>query len=148
MTTDNWPDEEGYIVEGTVIGFAESGSAITEGRAVAFGTAASGKVVVTAASAIGDSFGVALKAATASGQKIPVAVGGLMKMTSSATITVGFYVMNSTDGHVTRCLCPWTNAGAVLQIFTGGVGSHILGLCLQDGSTAGNEVLVLLGKTC
>ena len=143
MVTDKWPDEEGYIVEGTVIGFATLGGTVLEGEPVKFGTAATGQVVVTTPAAVGDSFGVALKYGV-SGDIIPVAVGGVMKFVATGTFNVGEYVMGGTSA--------WVQIGGAtanttkLQIFTaaGSAGSYVLGLALQTAGASGDEVLVML----
>jgi len=143
MAVDKWPDEEGYIMEGECVGFAEAGAATTEGRGVKFGTAATGKVVVTVAAAIGDSFGVACKAVD-SGKKLPVAVGGIYKMVSTGTFAVGEFVMGGAAGRAQ--IGDATANTSNLQIFkaAGSAGSYVLGLALQTATTEGDEVLVLL----
>jgi len=146
MVTDKWPDEEGVIVDGIIIGFAEAGATVVEGRGVDFGTSATGKVVCTTPSAIGDSWGVALKGATV-GLMVPVAISGVVKMVSTGTFNAGEMVMGGAVGRAqignaaanTTALQMFAAAGAT-------TGSYILGMALQEATAEGDEVLIALGK--
>ncbi len=148
MVTDKWPQEEGLIVEGLVIGFAEAGNTCTEGRGVAFGTAATNKVVVTSPSATGDSFGVCLRTQSTAGNKVPIALSGVMKMVSTGTFNNGEFVMGGAAGRARI-----GNAAAntsKLQLFAAAGasrGTYILGLALQTATAEGDECLILLGRS-
>jgi len=145
--TDNWDDEEGYIVEGVVIGFCYVGAGVTEARGVAFGTSTANRVTVTAPSGIGDSFGVALKTVSTAGLYVPVAVGGVMKMVCTAslnTYAAGDFVCGGAAGRAT--LCDHTTNTSNLAVMGGD--SHVLGLALQTAAAEGDETLILLGPTC
>lgn len=145
---DKWPDEEGMIVEGIVIGFCEAGATLTANTGVDFGTAATNKIVVTACSAIGDSVGVALKAAS-SGEMVPVAFTGVVKMTSTGTFNVGELVMGGAAGKARIGNAAANTTAAQLFAAAGATtGSHILGKALQTATTEGDEVLILLGGFC
>lgn len=145
MVTDRWPDEEGYIVEGIVIGFCEAGNTLTANRGCARGTAATGKIVVTTPAGVGDSVGVALKAASA-GEKVPVAFSGVIKMVSTGTFNAGEFI---TGGAAGRAKCGQAAANtSSLNLFkaAGSTGSYILGMALQTAAAEGDECLILLGK--
>lgn len=145
MAVDKWSTEEGIIVEGLVIAFCEAGATLTEGRGVAWGTAAANKIVVTAPAGVGDSFGIALKAASA-GDMVPVALSGVMKMVSTGTFNVGEFVCGDAAGRA-KIGDAAANTGS-LQLFkaAGSTGSYILGLAAQTATTEGDEVLIILGK--
>jgi len=143
---DKWPDEEGMIVDGIIIGFVEAGAIVLEGRGVDFGTAATGKVVCTLPSAVGDSWGVALKTGVV-GKPVPIAISGVVKMVSTGTFNAGEMVMGGAAGRAgvgnflanTTALQMFAAAGAT-------TGSYILGMALQTATTEGDEVLIALGK--
>ena len=52
MVVDYYPDEEGYISEGHIIGYAKAEGSITQLTAVKLGTTAAGSVVVAAGAAV------------------------------------------------------------------------------------------------
>lgn len=131
---DNWSTQDGRIYDVLTIP-CEAGGAISEGSSVKFGTAAADKIVVIVSAAQGDGFGIALKAASASGEVIPVLVIGVFKCTRAtlgATIAAGDWIINSITTTVAK---------------TAGSPTFRMGLALQQAATAGDNFLVLLGKT-
>ena len=151
VIVDNWETQEGYISQGQVIGFCELGVAIVAGEPVAFGTGAQNKIVMTLYADPGDSVGVALKGGAA-GDKVPVVFYGVVKMVGYSTCTVGGAVINSgtagttvTYGNVTPLTAANTEAGMDLAAVNGTGTAHILGMCLQAGTTLGDELLILVG---
>jgi hypothetical protein len=87
--TDYWPSEEGAIVEGGLVLNCYADGAVSEGSCVKWGTAGANKLPVAATAAFGDSCGVALKAAGAAGDIIPVCFHGLVKMMLGETLAIG-----------------------------------------------------------
>ena len=141
MGTDYWPQEEGYIVEGNPVMMCKAGGAITEMAAVKLTTATSGFVNVLVNAAVGDSIGVALRSA-ASGQMVPVAFGGIVKMIVGGTLALGAPVITEGDGSSAVI-----DTGTSVDIMIGDNGTQrILGLTLQAGVTLADEILVLLGR--
>ena len=138
MTTDWYPTQEGRIVDGLTI-TAIAGGSIVEGSAVKFGTSASGQITVQAASAVGDGFAVAVKAAS-TGEPVPVLVFGLYKMTmGGADVTQGSHLLNS--GTI------YAVFGTVASTRAMGGSSFILGMAMQSATADGDEALVLIGRT-
>jgi len=144
MATDYWPQEEGYIVEGSPVMMCQTAGTITEMACVEINNtaAAGGYVAVDHGSAIGDSVGVALRACTVTGEMVPVAFGGIVKMLADSTIGVQEHVMGngSDDAKVVRK----QHLGSDDMYFNQGT-AWVLGMALQAGITDGDEILVLLG---
>jgi hypothetical protein len=150
--TDMWDSEEGYIAQGTDIGFCTLGTAVVAGECVTFGTSAANQIVVNKWAASGDSVGIAKKGGV-TGDIIPVVFYGVVKLVANQTVTVGQCVQNSATAGTT---ITWGNCVPIANLATGtaaplfcienGTGTaHILGLALQDGATPGDEILVLVG---
>lgn len=146
MATDWYPSQEGRIVDGLTINcIAED--AIVEGSAVLWGTSTAGQITVGPATALGDGFGVAVKAAAAAGDPVPVMVLGVYKMThsdGSAFPEQGEICMNSTTIYV----CSVEDIGVTatsLKMYAGN--SYILGMYLQTTTATSDEVLILVGRT-
>ncbi len=132
--TDNWSTQTGRIYDVLTIQ-CESSAAITEGSSVKFGTAVADKIVVSASSAAGDGFGVALKAASAAAETIPVLVFGVFKATrsnSTTAVAAGDWIMNSIT----------TTMSTVV-----GSPTYRMGLALHVAAADADNFLVLLGKT-
>ena len=145
---DFWPSEEREIVPGLSIGFAYCEAAVAEGAPVKVGaTTTAGRVQVTTAAAVGDSFAVAMKYGAAYAY-IPVAYSGVIKMTvcNETNIACGQLVLNSAEAGVGLA-----NADIIIHNsfypWMGGA-SHVLGLALQAATNQGDEILVLIGHCC
>lgn len=152
VDTDNWETQEGYICQGAVIGFCELGAAVVAGEPVAFGTGAQNKIVMTAYALAGDSVGVTLKGGV-TGDKVPVVFYGVVKMVGYSTCTVGGALINSatagttiTYGNVMPLTATATGNLVDVLCENNGTGTaHILGMALQNATTLGDELLVLVG---
>ena len=123
MATDFWPQEEGYIVEGSPNMMCLASGAIAEFACVKLSATATGVVTVAASAAAGDSIGVALRSA-ADGQMLPVCFEGICKMIADATITLGQSVQSY-----------GANTAAVVD--SGGSEDHV-----GYGDTAGTKKLL------
>lgn len=147
-----WDSEEGYIAQGTDIGFCTLGTAVVSGECVAFGTSAANQIVVKKWAAAGDSVGIAKKGGV-TGDVIPVVFYGVVKLVAAQTVTVGQVVRNAATAGTTitfgNCVpIPNLSTGtaAPLHVSENGTGTaHVLGLALQDGAAPGDEILVLIG---
>lgn len=141
MAVDKWAYQDGCIMKGLVCGFAEAGSAIVEGDFVKCGTSANEKVVVipatSAAGTIGDGWGYAVKAAD-SGEKVPVVITGIVKVSADETLSIGELVLSESATDVAGI-----GTSAALKI--NGETQIILGTILQSSETPGTEVLMILG---
>jgi hypothetical protein len=142
MATDWWPTQEGRIAEGlTVIGIA--GSTITESQLLKFGTSASGQITVIPATALGDAWGIAVKAAS-TGDPLPVITFGLYKCNIGSTeLLQGSLVMNSGATYV---ILGGLSTNSTNSVLLGGA-SHILGMMTQSATAATDEAVVLIGRT-
>lgn len=152
MATDYWPQEEGYIVEGAPVMMCRANDTIVEMACVNVTAGAAGYVQVDHSALMGDSIAVALRACTVTGQYIPVAFRGIVKMLADSTIIVQqTLISQGTD-----------SAKVVRQNAAANVGSDdlwcnysaaalgtawIMGLALQAGITDGDEILMLLNPT-
>lgn len=148
---DQWDSQEGYISQGQVIGFVELGTACVAGEPLGFGTPAANKIVMNLYSGEANGVGVALKGGV-TGDKIPVCFYGVCKMLAYSTCTVGGFVCSAgtagttiTFGGVTPITAATASAVQWARV-TGTGTAFILGQCLQAGTTAGNELLVLIGS--
>ena len=148
--TDLYPEEEGFISNGSVIGYCKADAAIALHSCVALGsTATSGAILVVAGSADGDSVGVALKAAGAAGDFIPVCFYGVVKMVGGAAINEGDVLKN--DASATYVLQIDTLTHDQFTLWRGVVGASTgtawrLGTALQGFAASGDEGLVLVGR--
>ena len=114
---------------------------IGEMSCVEINAGAAGDVHVDHGAAKGDAVGVALRAATAANQMIPVAFGGIVKLLADSTIVVQQHVISNgtDDAKVIRA----QHFGSDDLYFNEGT-AWILGMALQAGVTDGDEILVLL----
>jgi len=146
MVVDYYPDEEGYISEGHVIGYAKAEGSITQLTAVKLGTTAAGNVVVAAGAADGDSIGFALKTAVTN-DLLPVALRGIIKIVAGEAIAANAVLKNdSSPGYM--LVIGDLATGTAVPIFVGlnGTGTVIrMGIALQDATQSGDEILMLLG---
>ncbi len=144
VNTDNWDSQEGLIADGLVVGFCRAGAAIAAGDAVTFGTAAANQVnVITAhaAATVGKGIGVALKAAS-TGDILPVIYFGVVKMTAGETIVIGDILISGlAAGQVFG-----VGASNSLLLNTAGT-QYVLGIAIQEATTIGDELLVLVGRS-
>ena len=153
MALDLYPDEEGHISDGLIIGFAQCVGAVTQNAAVALGiTAVSGYVSILASAADADSCAVALKAGVA-GEDRRVCFYGVVKMYGGSTITAGDVVCNDASGLFLNTMYNLNLGLTPTQInymaaFKAGGTVYRLGLALQNGNgaTTGGELLVLIGR--
>jgi len=106
---------------------------------------------MTAYALAGDSVGVTMKGGV-TGDKIPVVFYGVVKMVGYSTCTVGGALINSktagttiTYGNVMPLTAANTEAGMDLANVNGTGTAHILGMALQNATTLGDELLVLVG---
>ena len=153
--TDYWSKEEGAIFDAySYIIPCYASAAVTEGSCVTGYTSApaDGFIYVTMSSALGDGVGVAVRAALAAGDVIPVLFYGMFKFivhwaTVSTPVGFGSFVVNSITTTVVSTVCAgWNNASATCSAVLGG-GSFILGMCVQKQAVSNDEALILVGKT-
>lgn len=150
MAVDLYPDEEGHISDGLVIGYCKAQTTIVQNAAVQLhATSVSGAVSVAPSALDADCCAVALKAASA-GDFIPVCFYGVVKMYGGSTITAGDVVCNDASGIYVAPLPIFTDA-TILDYYAGfnnGGSLYRLGLALQNANaaTTGGELLVLIGK--
>ena len=144
VAVDYWPQEEGYIVEGSPVMMCVSTGTISEGACVKLDTTVSGQVSVDHSAAAGDAIGVALRAVTITGQMVPVAFEGIVKMVAAATLGLGtLCVSKGTDSsNIVDC----AGSDTIFGIGDTAGDQYILGTCLQAAATTGDEILVLLGR--
>jgi hypothetical protein len=151
--TDLYPDEEGHIADGLVIGFCKVVDGVEINEAVGLGlTAVSGVVSIIASAADGDAVGIALKSGVTN-DYVPVCFYGIVKMYAGDTITAGDIVKNDATGTFvlpiavitdTTGVTGWTAIANYKAISHTGTAWR-LGLALQNGATTGDELLMLVG---
>ena len=138
---DYWPQEEGYIVEGSPVMMCVTSSAVTENCVVRLTATTAGAVTVGVTAAWGDCVGVALRDVD-SGQMCPVAFHGVVKMLADATLALGQQVCSSAAG-ANKIIDTPTSANIKL----GDDGSaYVLGTTLQAAADDQDEILLLLGR--
>jgi len=149
LAVDLYPDEEGHISDGLIIGYCKAVDAIVQNQAVKLGiTSVAGAVSVVACTGDGDSVGVALKAAAAN-EWVPVCFYGVVKMYAGDTLTAGGFIMNDSSGIYVLPIPTYNTLSYALYYaanFTSGT-IYRLGMALQNGNSAatGGELLVLIG---
>jgi len=149
--TDYYPQEEGCIFDyNAYIVPCYPDGVISELSSVKPGTTASGRISVAASTGLGDGFGIALRAATGAGSpgRIPVLFRGIVKTTTSGLVTAcgavaGSFAINS----ITTTCCAMGGAEVYASLVVGGGASYIMGMWLQTAAAAGDEALLLVGKT-
>ena len=138
---DYWPQEEGYIVEGTPVMMCYAAAAVGEMSCVKLSATTAGRIDIAASAAAGDSIGVALRA-TAGGAMIPIAFGGIVKMLAGGTLVLGTPVIS--HGSDTAAI---VDPNTSVNVMVGDNGTQrILGLTLHECETIADEVLILLGR--
>jgi len=146
--TDLYPDEEGYIADGSIVGFCKATAAIPLHSGVKFGTSVSGVISVTAGAADGDSNGIALKEAAA-GDFIPVCFYGVVKILAGAVLAEGDMVKSDASATYVLPIDTLTHDEYVLwRGVSGGVTATAwrLGMTLQAAAASGDEFLLLVGR--
>ena len=139
--TDYWPQEEGYIYEGAPVMQCVASGAITENACVKLAAATVGNVVVSESTTWGECIGVALRAVS-SGQVVPVAFGGIVKMLADATLALGHQVVSSALGGNKLI-----DGAASAAMACGDTGSaHFMGTLLHAAADDEDEVLLLIGR--
>ena len=137
---------EGEMVGKGVVVTCKSGGAITKGRFVKLSSGTGETPTVVTADAYANVFGVALKAASAANEYIPVLVRGITKMTLgtvTGTLAAGSAVRSNANG--------LPEALSDQSVDEGGSSTYTIyynakaGVTMQDGVT-GDKVLVLVGK--
>lgn len=143
MAIDYWPEQDGIIVKGMICSFCRADAAIPAGRIVAWGAGSGVSIVsVKSSAAIGDGCGVALKAAGAAGDIIPVVFSGIIKLVTDETLSIGNLVTNLSSLYIAG-----VGASNTLAINSDAAATGtILGCVMQAGAADdGDEVLVMLG---
>jgi len=112
-------------------------------------SATAGEVHVDHSALMGDSIGVALRACTVTGEAIPVAFGGIVKMLADSTIIVQqCLISQGTDSSKVVRMNAAANVGSNdlwINYSAAALGTAwIMGLALQAGITDGDEILMLL----
>lgn len=147
--TDLYPSEEGYIADGSVIGFCKATAAIPIHSCVQIAsTAVSGEISVTVGAADGDSLGIALKTAEA-GDRIPVCFFGIVKMVIAAAVAEGDMVKSDASATYVIPIDTLTHDEFVLWRGVSGGDTATawrLGMALQGAASSGDEILLLVGR--
>lgn len=151
-STDYFPNKDGYIEDGHVVGFCYADDVtMTAGSFVQFGASRANYVAVAVAAEAADSVGMCLRTPSAIGDIVPVAFMGVVKAAVHSTIAIGDLVSNSktTVTAVIEALGAYTSNKQVHNNIGGNFTARILGTALQGGNgTAPDEILILLGKVC
>ena len=124
-----------------VILTCKSGGAITKGDFVKLSDATDFTVVAAGANA--DVLGVAMKAASASGEYIPVCIFGVVKMEAGGTVTAGNAVASNAEGLPVDVADQAVDEGGTAKYTI--YYNHVAGIALQSGSD-GDKVLIFVGR--
>ena len=150
VATDLFPNKDGYIEDGHVVGFCYADdTTMTAGSWVTFGTSRANYVAVKVTAAAADACGLCLRTPAAIGDTVPVAFMGLVKTAVHSTIAIGDLISSSitTKTAVIEALGAYTSDKQIHNGVGGNFTARILGTALQAGIPA-DEILVLLGKVC
>ena len=146
--TDYYPQEEGAVFDANsyIIPCYPDG-AVTEMSSVKPGTTVAGRISVAASTALGDGWGIALKAATDTGvpRRIPVIFYGVVKVTDSSTAGYLAYAGSFAINSITTTYASEFYSPAELKPWGGD--HYIMGMWLQGTGVAADECLLLVGKT-
>jgi len=144
--TDYFPNKDGYICDGNVIGFCYADdTTMTAGAFVTVGSTQAKYVGVAVTAAEGDAIGMCLRTPGAVGDIIPVAFRGVVKATASGTITIGQLVSNS-GTTVTAVVTAMSELTSVNLMCNSGT-ARIVGTAMQSSTAQqADEVLVMLGR--
>ena len=141
VNVDYWPQEEGYIVEGSPVMMCVAGGTITENGCVKISATTAGQVTVTESATWGECIAVALRAGS-TGEMVPVAFEGVVKMLSDATMALGLHVCSS--GATGNKLI---DGPATANVKLNGQGTAwLMGTLLQEATKPGDEVLLWIGR--
>ena len=142
--TDYYPHKDGYVEDGSVIGFCYADdTTMAAGSWVTFGATRANYVAVAVTAAACDAIGMCLRAPSAIGDIVPVAFKGIVKSAVHSTLAIGSLVSSSITT-VTAMVEALGAYSSVNQLHNAGT-ARILGTALQAGNPA-DEILVLLGK--
>ena len=145
---DYWPQNEGVVVDGFSVAFGEAYAAIEAFETVHMHTTATtDSIYVAPAAAAGDGYAIALKAATAQGDIIPVMYLGIIKMQAATTMNEDDYVSNAAGGTQVQVIATMTAGEMVAYRSFNYTGSAFrLGKTL-NGAVTDDDILVLVGLT-
>ena len=143
--TDNYPNKDGYVADGDVIGFCYADGAIVAGTYVTFGTSRANYCAVITTSTASAAVGMALRDSSAAGDIIPVCFMGVVKSIAGAAVATGALVGNSATSNKVVTLAYASN---LIRINGkgGNYTARILGSCLQGAFNDTDECLVYIGK--
>jgi len=144
--TDYFPNKDGYVADGDVVGFCYADGAIVAGTFVAFGTSRANYVAVISTSTASAAIGMALRDASAAGDIIPVCFMGVVKTIAGAAIATGALVGNSATSNKVVTLA-YTSEKIRINGKGGDYTARILGTCLQGAFNDTDECLVNIGQT-
>lgn len=144
--TDYWPEKDGQISDGLVVGYCKAEGSITLHTAVKISASAASCITVDEAS-YKEGVGVAMKAADTN-DYIPVMFYGIMKakVDTGAAISVMNHIVSGTtagDFVALPSISATTYDSNVSEWIDGS--SHKIGLALQAGTTDADEFLLLVG---
>ena len=148
--TDLFPNKDGYIEDGHVVGFCYADDVtMTAGSWVTFGTSRANYVAVAITAAAADACGMCLRTPAAVGDVVPVAFMGLVKTAVHSTIAIGDLVSSSitTKTAIIEALGAYSSEKQIHNGVGGNFTARILGTAMQGGNPT-DEILVLLGKVC
>lgn len=145
--TDYWPHNEGVVVDGFSIAMGRAQAAIEAFETVHMHTTAVNYAIqVAPASAAGDGYAVALKAAEAD-DIIPIMYLGIVKMQAATAMNEDDYVSNAAGGTQVQVIATMTAGELVAYRALNYTGTAFrLGKTL-NGATTDDDILVLVGLT-
>ncbi len=146
MGTDYWPEKDGYISDGLVVGYCKAAGSITLHTAVKISASAASCLTVDEAG-YQEGVGVALLSADTN-DFIPVCFYGVVKMkadTAAAISVMQTVVSGTTAADITRMPVVADTADNNYAANNGTGTLHKLGMALQAGTTDADELLVLIG---
>ena len=146
MGTDYYPNKDGYVADGHVVGFCYADGAIVAGTFVKLGTSRANYVAVITTAVASEAIGMALRDASGAGDVIPVCFDGVVKTMAQAAITTGWLVGNNASSNKVVALAYGSDCLRVNGA-GGNYTARILGTALQGAALDTDEVLVYIGKT-
>lgn len=139
MSTDHWPDEEGFISEGEIVSLFEAAAAITKGTLVYL----TGDLEVSPAVADCDPIGVALKDAS-SGEKVPVCIHGVCKVKAGTVIERGKAICSDASARAVQLVDVTINeSGSATWVIRY---ARKAGIALQAAGAADDWILIFVCK--
>lgn len=144
--TDYWPEKDGQISDGLVVGYCKAAGSITLHTAVKISASAASCITIDEAG-YNEGVGVALKAADTN-DFIPVMFYGIMKVKvdTAGAVSVMNHVVSGTTAadFVAMATASHTTYDQTIADWIDGT-THKIGLALQAGTTDADEFLVLVG---